>query len=277
MSRQIDAYQFAFLVQSFYIAPAFVGLWHSRTLYLYIVKSAKQRITCLLFLRLIVLTITYENFNKRLAFGVLAKEVLTTNTKTVEAATKSQCLKCLTVDQTEVDAFHKIIDILIDAVLLAFVNDSLRHIVAHTFDGSQSETYLTFLVYTELLVRLVDIRSQRINTHRPTFVHQLSDFCDLVAATAHDGSHKLSGIVGFQISGLESHPRIAGSMRLVEGIRGESFPVTPYLFQYLWIVSVLLSTLNEFGFHGINNVLLLFTHCLTQGITLTTGKVCQQS
>ena len=40
-------------------------------------------------------------------------------------------------------------------------------------------------------------------------------------------------------------------------------------------MSILLTTLNEFGLHLVNNLLFLLTHRLTQGITLTTSKVCQ--
>ena len=64
-------------------------------------------------------------------------------------------------------------------------------------------------------------------------------------------------------------------MRLVEGVGGELLPVGPYLFQYLRVVAVLLAALNEFGLHGVDDILFLFTHRLTQGITLTTRKICQ--
>ena len=64
-------------------------------------------------------------------------------------------------------------------------------------------------------------------------------------------------------------------MRLVEGIGGKLLPVGPNLLQHLGIVAVPLSTLDEFGFHGVNDVFLLLTHRLTQGIALTTGEVGQ--
>ena len=62
------------------------------------------------------------------------------------------------------------------------------------------------MVHAELLVRLVDVRSQRGNTHLLAFVHQLGDFRNLVTAAAHDGSHEFSRVVGLEVGRLVSHP-----------------------------------------------------------------------
>ena len=64
-------------------------------------------------------------------------------------------------------------------------------------------------------------------------------------------------------------------MRLVEGIGGKLLPVGPYLLKYCRVMAVFLATIDEFGFHGVNDVFLLLTHGLTQGIALTTGEVSQ--
>ena len=64
-------------------------------------------------------------------------------------------------------------------------------------------------------------------------------------------------------------------MRLIKGIGGKLLPVGPYLFQYLRVVTILLATLHEFGLHGIDDILFLLTHGLTQGVTLATGEVGQ--
>ena len=74
------------------------------------------------------------------------------------------------------------------------------------------------MVHTELFIRLVDIRPQRINVHLLALIHELGDFRNLITATAHDGCHKLCGIVGLEVSRLKGYPRIAGSMRLVESV-----------------------------------------------------------
>ena len=66
-------------------------------------------------------------------------------------------------------------------------------------------------------------------------------------------------------------------MRLVEGVGSKLLPVGPYLFQYLGVVSVLLSAGDEFGFHVVQLVAQLLTHGLTQGIRFASGKVGQQT
>ena len=66
-------------------------------------------------------------------------------------------------------------------------------------------------------------------------------------------------------------------MRLVERIRSELLPVAPDFLQNLRVVSVLLSTLDELGLHVVQLVAQLLSHRLTQGVTLTTGEVRQQT
>ena len=62
-------------------------------------------------------------------------------------------------------------------------------------------------------------------------------------------------------------------MRLVEGVGGERLPVGPYLLKHLRVMAVALATLDELWLHGINDVLLLLTHSLTKGVTLTSREV----
>ena len=50
-----------------------------------------------------------------------------------------------------------------------------------------------------------------------------------------------------------------------------------YLLQYLRVVPVLLTLLDELRLHRINDGLFLLTHRLTQGITLASGKASQLS
>ena len=203
--------------------------------------------------------------------------VLTTDAEAVETATQGETLVSLTVDRRETDTLGKVVDALIRAVLLALLDDGHRRRVAHALDGTQTETDIAVMVHTKLLVRLVDIRSQGIDLHGLTLIHEFRDFRNLVTTTAHDGRHELGRIVGFEISRLIGHPRVAGSMRLIEGVGGESFPVGPYLLEHLRIVTVLLTALDELGFHGVDDILFLLTHRLTEGVALTTGEVGQQS
>ena len=66
-------------------------------------------------------------------------------------------------------------------------------------------------------------------------------------------------------------------MRLVEGIRGKSFPVAPDFVEHFRIMTVLLAALDKLRLHGVNDILFLLTHSLTQGIALTTGEISQQT
>ena len=64
-------------------------------------------------------------------------------------------------------------------------------------------------------------------------------------------------------------------MGFVEGIGSELFPVCPYLLKYLGIVTSLYPTLYELGLHGIDDVFLLLTHGLAQGVALASGEACE--
>ena len=131
------------------------------------------------------------------------------------------------------------------------------------------------MVGRESLPALVNIGSLGGNTHRLTFVHQFGHLGDVVHVAAHHGCHILGWIVGLEVTRLVGHPRIARGMRLVEGIGGEFLPVGPNLFKHLRVVAVALSALDELRLHGIYDVFLLLTHCLTKGIALASGEVGQ--
>ena len=79
----------------------------------------------------------------------------------------------------------------------------------------------------------------------------------------------------FEVSRLVCHPRVAGSVRLVERIFSEFFPVAPYLVQNLLVVTVLSTTGNKLALQLFQNGHLLLTHGLTELIGLTSGKVGQ--
>ena len=112
-------------------------------------------------------------------------------------------------------------------------------------------------------------------SHRLALIHQLCYFLDVILAATHDGSHELCRVVCLEISRLESHPRIACGMRLVERIGSKSLPVAPNLLENLWIVTILLAALNELRLHCIYDVLFLLTHRLTKSVTLTSCEVGQ--
>ncbi len=63
-------------------------------------------------------------------------------------------------------------------------------------------------------------------------------------------------------------------MTLIESIGRECAPVIPNFFKNLWVVTISLTTINELGVHVVKLFYKLFTHCLSQCITLATRKVC---
>ena len=66
-------------------------------------------------------------------------------------------------------------------------------------------------------------------------------------------------------------------MAFIESVACEFFPVVPYLFQGLAVVSVGLSSLIEKGFEGVHFVYELFAHGLAQGIALAAREVGEQT
>ena len=88
MSRKIDTYQFALFIESLDVAPSLFALRNSRTLNFNIIEGAEQRVESLLFLSLIVLTVTHHDIDKAVTLGILGKEILTTDAKAIKASTQ---------------------------------------------------------------------------------------------------------------------------------------------------------------------------------------------
>ena len=163
------------------------------------------------------------------------------------------------------------------SVLFAFLNDGLSRRIAHSLDGSKSETYLAMLVHTEFQSRLVHVWSQRLNAHHPTFVHKLGYFRDVGKVSTHHGGHIFGRIMRFEVRRLESHPRIARGMTLIKGIRGKLLPVFPYLVEHFLGMTVFHSALVEQCLQLIHLRNKFLTHSLSQRVALSTRKVGQLS
>src|SRR5574344_964376 len=65
-------------------------------------------------------------------------------------------------------------------------------------------------------------------------------------------------------------------MRLIESIRCKFLPISPYLLEDLRIMTVRLTSLNEFRFQMIQFFFQFLTHFLSKSITLASGKVCKK-
>ena len=159
MCREIDTHEFTLLVQPFDIAPADVVLRNGRCGDLYIVEGAEERVLGLCLLRLIQLSVAHQRIQERLALVVHGEIALTRNTEAVEATAQGQRLKGFLVDIRQVDTLRKVEDCLIRPVLLTLRDDGLCSRLSHALDGTQSETDLTMMIHTKLLIRLVHIRA----------------------------------------------------------------------------------------------------------------------
>ena len=274
MSREIDAHELTLPVESLDGAPGFC-FRNRRGGYLHRLYASEERGGCLALLLLVELAVSYERIQEGFALAVLAEVLLAADAEAVETATQSQAFECLAVDIGEIHALGKIEDVLIRAVLQAFCHDGIGGRSSHSLDGGESEAYLAMLVHTEGTVTLVYIRSQGLDVHRLALLHQLGNLGDLRKAAGHQRCHVFGWIVCLEIGSLIGYPRIAGGVRLVEGVGCKLLPVAPDFLEHSRIVAVLLSLLDELRLHRIYDSLLLLTHRLTEGIRLASGEACQ--
>ena len=129
------------------------------------------------------------------------------------------------------------------------------------------------MVDAELQVTFVDVGTQRVDAHRLAFVHEFRYRRDVGQASAHHARHVLRGVIGFEVSRLVSNPGVAGSVALVESVRGEGAPVIPNLFKHLGVVAIGRAALDELGIHVVQLLNKFLTHGLSQGIAFASGKV----
>ena len=124
------------------------------------------------------------------------------------------------------------------AVLLALVDYGFDHVLADTFDCSETEADVAVMVDTELHETFIDIRSEYGNLHALTFVHEAREFIDIRTVAGKDSGHVFGGIVGLEPGGLEGNPRIACGVALIEGIGCEFLPVLPYFVEHFRVMAV---------------------------------------
>ena len=275
MRRQIDAHKVALAVEFLDVAPR-LGVGHGRRGNQHLVGIAEKRGLRLFLPCLIELAVAHEAFEES-GFAVGGEKCLARQSETVETAAQRQTFKRFFVHRAVVHALCEVENRLERTVFLALVDDGLCHIVTHALDSCQSEANFALLVHTKLLVTFVHVGAERGDSHLLALVHQLRDFGDFVAPTAHDGSHELRRIVGFHVGCLVRHPRIASGVRLVEGILGKFLPFAPDFLQNFLVVAVFLAAVDEFRLHLIDEGLYLLTHRLSQGVAFASGEVGQFS
>ncbi|GFI54361.1 hypothetical protein IMSAGC022_00975 [Alistipes sp.] len=195
----------------------------------------------------------------------------------VESAGIGHAFETLAVDDRIVYALHEVVYVLELAAALALLDDRLRGGIAHTLDRGQTEAHVAGLVGRKVAHRLVDVGAEHAYAHVLALVHVCRDLLDVVKVATQHGSHILRGVVRFEVGRLVCDPRVARSVRFVEGIRGELLPVGPYLLQHLLVVAVGLASRDEFRFQLVQLRLDLLTHCLSQRVRLAAREAAQQS
>ena len=214
----------------------------------------------------------HEAVEEDLAFGVGRHVLLTHQSEAVEGTAQRKTFEGLAVEIPQIDAASEVVDVLVRAVGLTLLDDGLGRTLTDAADGLEAKAYLTFLVDAERLVTLIDIGAERLHLHGLALLHELLDLTDIRRAARHQGGHELGGVVGFEGCRLVSHPGVAGGVRLVEGVGSKFLPVGPDFLQYLGVVAILRTLLEELRLHGVDDGFLLLTHGLTQGIALASGE-----
>ena len=277
MCREVDAHEVALLVETLDGGPLLHVLGHLGLGYgVGHAVHAEEGVHGLCTLGLHQGAVADEDVEETLFLGILGKVVLALHLgETVETARECQTLEVLTVTGLQVDALHKVVDALVGTVGLALADDGLYGSFAHTLHTAEAEADVALGIDRELKVTLVHVGTQHVDAHSLALVHELGDFVDAREVTREVGSHVLGWVVGLEVGGLIGYPGVAGGVALVEGVGSKLLPVAPNLVEYLGVVPVLLSALDELGLHLVYDVLLLLTHGLTQGVRLTTGEVGQ--
>ena len=271
MGREIDAHQVALAVQALDIAPG-VALGDGRCGYLHHVASEERHLRLHL-LGLEMLAEAHERVEEHLALDVGRQIALAGDAEAVEPAAEHQALNGLAVHGREVHALHQVEHVGVWSTRLALGDDGLGGSGAHALDGSQSETDGALLVHAELVAALVHVGSEGLDAHGLALVHELGDFGDVVQVAAHHGGHILRWVVGLEVGRLVGHPRVAGGVALVEGIRGKLLPVFPNLVEHALVVAVFRSAFVEQRLELVHLLYLLLSHGLAQRVRLASGEV----
>lgn len=213
MSRKIDTDQITLTIQTIKITPTFYTLRNFRSCNINNVFTTEQRIDSSCLICLIAVTITHQCLQEHFPFRVYSKILFPFQFReTIKSSGQCQTFHILLVAGIQVDTLHKVEYTEERTIFTPFLHYALYSSFTYTFDSTKSETNITVMVYGKLQVTFIHIRSQRLNTHCFTFVHQFRDIGNVRQTSAHDSCHIFRRVIGFQIGCLVSYPRITSSM-----------------------------------------------------------------
>ena len=217
MGSKIHSHKVLLAVQPLKSRP-FLGIRDGRLGYLNGIESAEERVCGFLLNCLILVSVSYKAVYKEFALAVWRKELLALNAERVERSGVCKVFDSLAVTCREIYALNHVEDVFESTVLLALQDDGKSGTLAHSLNGSHSETDVSLVVYGKLNARLVHIRSERLYTHALALVHQFGNIGYAVQTSAHNGCHILRRIVRLEVSRLIGNPRVARCVTLVEGV-----------------------------------------------------------
>ena len=202
----------------------------------------------------------------------------------IQSPGSNQTLERLLVHRPVIHPLEEIEQILERPPFLPFLDNRIDSRHADTLYRRHAETDIPVMVHREIVIRLVHIRGQHLQSHTLTLVHKDRHLRDIRQVTTQVGRHKLRGIMCLQESGLVSDISVTNRVRFIERVGSESLPVAPYLLHQRFDLlahllasfhelGIIITSLQELGFQGIHGIDLFLTHRLTQGIGHTPGKI----
>ena len=196
----------------------------------HVAHIAEERVLLQLLVLLEEGAVSHQGLEYALALAVLPEQLLAVESlEAVERPCQRKVLHRLAVAGLQVHALEEVEDIFELTVLLALRDDGFYGTFAYALDAAQAETDVALVVDGEVHLRLVHIGLQHLYAHRLALVHELRYLLDVVFRHGEVGSEELRGVVRLEVCRLVGYPRVAGSVRLVERIRGELLPVAPNL------------------------------------------------
>ena len=177
----------------------------------------------------------------------------------------------LSVVALRINAVHEVVQTGERTVLLALLDDLVRHVATNAAHADQAETDAVF-DRGELRVRGVDIGRQ----HWRAVVVAAGDVADQAIGVAHVTGqhcrHVLVRVMRLQVSRAHNQDRVRSRMRFVERVLCELLGIVPDLLGDLKRVPVLDRAVVPILLQHAHDVELLLAHCLAQLICLAGGK-----
>ncbi len=116
--------------------------------------------------------------------------------QTVESSGQGHDFDVFAGTGIQVYPFNQIEDGIVGLVS-AFFDYGFNCALSHAFDGPETKTDVALLIYRKLIIGLVDVGSQHLDSHRTAFVHKFGDIAYVIYTATQYRSHVFRRIIGF--------------------------------------------------------------------------------